>query len=263
MIPLKQAAKRNKPRAKSVTFREITPTKSQADDLAVIYLEVVRHWRDVSARILAVYDPPALTVDTAPEIEAELARAQTQASALIVALTPRVRRWTDLLALWHTRKWSANVQAATGVSIAVFLSSAAIADEMTASLAWNVSLIRNVSDQTRDRIANIVWSGWRERRPRRDVARELNEAIGLGRRRSINISVDQQTKLSRALDRSRRLEAGLDGFIWRSSHKVHFRPEHQARDGKRYTEKTAPNDRAGDLPFCGCVEVAYLDLSDS
>ena len=163
MIPLKQAVKRTRPRAKSVTFREIVPMKSQADDLAAIYLDVVRHWRDTSARILAVYDPPAMTVDTAPEIEAELARAQAQANALIIALTPRVRRWTDLLAAWHTRKWAANVQAATGVSIAAFLASAPIANDLLASLNWNVALITNVSDQARDRIANIVWAGWRAR----------------------------------------------------------------------------------------------------
>ncbi len=260
MIPLKEAARRNKPRVKSVTFREIVPTKSQADDLAAVYMEVVRHWRDASARILAVYDPPALTTDSPPEIEAELVRAQVQANALIVALTPRVRRWADLLAGWHSRKWAANVQAATGVSIAAFLAVAPIADDLATALNWNVGLIRNVSDQTRDRIANIVWSGWRARTPRNEIARQMNEAVGLGRDRARRIAIDQTTKLSGDLDRSRMLEAGIDTWIWRHSEKKYPRLAHVARNGNRYTWQNAPADIPGELPFCGCKAQAVLDL---
>lgn len=260
MIPLATAAKRNKPRAKSVTFREIVPTKSQADDLAAIYLEVVRHWRNVSERVLAAYDPPALTQDSPPEIEAALTAGQTQANALILALTPRVRRWTDMLAAWHTRKWAANVQAATGVSVAAFLAVAPIADDLATSLAWNVSLIKNVSDQTRDRIANIVWAGWRARTPRNEIARQMNEAVGLGVRRSRFIASDQTVKLSGDLDRSRMLEAGISSWIWRHSEKRYPRPEHVARNGKRYTWQDPPSDTPGELPGCGCKSQAVLDL---
>lgn len=260
MIDLKQAARANKPRSRTITFREIIPTKSQADDLAAIYLDVVRHWRDVSARILAVYDPPALTVDSPPEIEAELARAQLQANALIVALTPRVRRWTDLLAAWHTRKWGANAQAATGVSIAAFLTLGAVSDDLTTALNWNAGLIRNVSDQARDRIANIVWAGWRARTPRNEIAKRLNEAVGLGRDRARRIAIDQTTKLAGDLDRSRMLEAGIDSWIWRHSEKKYPRPEHVARNGNRYTWQNAPADIPGELPFCGCKAQAVLDF---
>lgn len=260
MIPLKEAAKQNRPRVRSVTFREIVPTKAQADDLAVIYLEVVRLWRDAGERILAVYDPPAITVDSPPEIEAELLAAQSNANALILALTPRVRRWTELLAGWHSRKWAANVQAATGVSLAVFLNVAPIADDLASSLAWNISLIRNVSDQTRDRIGNIVWAGWQARTPRNVIARQINEAVGLGRARARRIAIDQTTKLAAALDTSRMLEAGIDSWIWRHSGKQHPRLDHLARNGSRYTYKTAPADLPGELPFCGCKKQAYLDL---
>ena len=260
MIPLAAAVKRTRPRTKSVTFREIVPTQVQSDSLAAIYLEIIRYWRDQSERILAVYDPPAITVDSPPEIEAALTQAQTGANALIVSLTPRIRSWAAFLAAWHTRKWSANVASATGVSIAAFLSSAAISDDLVSSLNWNVGLIRNVSDQARDRIANIVWAGWRARTPRRDIAKQINEAVGLGRDRSRRVAIDQTTKLSGSLDRSRMLEAGISDWIWRSSHKVHFRPEHQARDGKEYSWADPPADSPGELPFCGCRAQSLLKL---
>ena len=260
MIPLATATKRNKPRAKSVTFREIVPMKSQADDLALIYLDVVKHWRDVSARVLAAYDPPALTQDSPPEIEAALTTGQAQANALILALTPRVRRWTDLISAWHARKWAANVQAATGVSIAAFLAVAPIADDLATSLAWNVSLIKNVSDQTRDRIANIVWAGWRARTPRNEIARQMNEAVGLGRARSRRIAIDQTSKLSAQLDTSRMLEAGISTWEWVHSGKLHPRPEHVARNGNIYTYENAPEDLPGEKPFCGCKKRSILYL---
>lgn len=260
MIPLAEITRRQKPRAKSVRFRLIEPTKSQSDDLAAIYIQVVNHWRAVAIEVLNRYDPPALVTDSPPEITAALNRGQAAADTLILALTPRVSSWIDRLAVWHRRKWVANVLAGTGVSIDAFLSSAAIADDVAAALAWNVQLIRNVSDQTRDRISNSVWAGWRARTPRREIAREINAALGLGRDRSLRIAVDQTTKLSGALDTARRLEAGLDEWIWRHSRKAHPRPEHVARDGKVYSTKNPPPDMPGEEPFCGCKGQAYLRL---
>ena len=261
MIPLKEAVRRNRPRVQSVTFREITPTKAQSDTLAAIYLDVVRLWRDVGARVLTVYDPPALTTATQPEIDAVLTQGQNAANALTASLSIRLDGWAAALAAWHSRKWAANVLAASGVRIDGFLSNAMIADDLAASLNWNKSLIRNVSDQTRDRIANIVWSGWRARTPRNVIARQINEAVGLGVKRARRVAIDQTTKLSAALDTSRMLEAGLDEWIWRHSGKAHPRLDHLARNGKRYTYKTAPDDLPGELPFCGCKKQAYLDLS--
>lgn len=261
MIPLKEAVRRNRPRVQTVTFREIAPTKAQSDTLAAIYLDVVRLWRDVGARVLTVYDPPALTTDTQPEIDAVLTQGQNAANALTASLSIRLDGWAAALAAWHSRKWAANVLAASGVRIDGFLSNAMIADDLAASLNWNKSLIRNVSDQTRDRIANIVWSGWRARTPRNVIARQINEAVGMGVKRARRVAIDQTTKLSAALDTSRMLEAGLDEWIWRHSGKAHPRLDHLARNGKRYTYKTAPDDLPGELPFCGCKKQAYMDLS--
>jgi SPP1 gp7 family putative phage head morphogenesis protein len=261
VIPLKDFTRRTRPRAKSITLREIVPTKAQSDDLAAIYLAIVRHWRDVGANVLAVYDPPAITTDSPPEIESALAQGQRTADALIIALSARTSSWIDRLALWHTRRWGANVLSGTGVSIDAWLTNAAIADDMAASLAWNTGLIRNVSDQARDRISNAVWAGYRARTPRRDIARAINEAVGLGRDRARRIAVDQTTKLAGAMDRSRMLEAGLNDWLWRHSGKAHPRQDHVARNGKRYTWQNPPADIPGELPFCGCKAQGVVDLS--
>ena len=87
-----------------------------------------------------------------------------------------------------------------------------------------------------------------------------NRAPRTGRARSQRIASDQLTKLNSSLASERRRQAGLDEWEWKSSHKLHFRPEHAARDGKVYSDATAPNDLPGQLPFCGCRELAVLNF---
>lgn len=40
--------------------------------------------------------------------------------------------------------------------------------------------------------------------------------------------------------------------------KLHPRLDHQARNGKEYTDATAPQDLPGRLPFCGCGSQAVV-----
>lgn len=258
MIDLKEIVA---PRKRPIEFREIVPTKTQADELAAIYLRVVRLWRDAGARIVAAYDPPPITTtnDGVTEIEAELAATSTTVNAVIVSLTADVDGWINRLARWHTRRWADRVKTGTGVTIDMFLTTRAIEAELKASLAWNTSLIRNVSDQVRDRISNIVWAGWRAGTPRREIAKQINEAVGLGRKRSMRVAVDQTTKLAADLDRARMLESGIQDWVWVHSRKTHPRMDHVRRNGNEYNWITnRPPDLPGQLPFCGCKARAIL-----
>jgi uncharacterized protein with gpF-like domain len=75
------------------------------------------------------------------------------------------------------------------------------------------------------------------------------------RKRALRIGVDQVDRTVPAFDRARREAAGLGRFVWHHSpHVVHPRPEHVARDGRIYTQRNAPNDRAGVLFGCQCWE---------
>src|SRR5690606_24088175 len=148
------------------------------------------------------------TNDGVTETEAEISAATAQANTVIVTLTAEVEGWVSRMMRWHRNKWSDNVRSKTGVTIDQFLTNRAVEAELRASLAWNVALIRNVSDQARDRMANIVWAGWRNGTPRREIAKQINEAVALGVKRSRRVAIDQATKLAADLDRARMLEAG-------------------------------------------------------
>lgn len=251
MIPLKEATG---PLKKEVLLREIVPTKVQSDELARLYLRVVRSWRDSAASILAGYNPTlGLVADTVSEVEAEIAAAEARANAIILALQYPVSDWAQRFSSWHSRRFSANVAAGTGVKIDQFLSSQAIAEELRLSLAWNIDLITNVSQSMKQRIANIVWAGWKANLPRAEIARQINRAVGIERKRSLRIAVDQTTKLAGDLDRARMLEAGITDWVWVHSRKAHPREDHVARNGKEYNWiSNRPPDVPGELPFCGC-----------
>jgi uncharacterized protein with gpF-like domain len=57
-------------------------------------------------------------------------------------------------------------------------------------------------------------------------------------------------------------QAGIDEFEWVHSGKVHFRPWHRARNGKRFKleGEIPPDDMPGIPIFCGCRKRAVLPL---
>ena len=252
---------------RSIAIRPIAPTQALASDLAAIHLRVVKAWGQAVPVILAEYERSlpvndairdAALNDSIADIAAAIDGVQAELSRLFLMLTPALRDWTLRVEKWHRGKWRGAVLSATGVDLDTMLTVAGQPQAVSDILAWNTALIRDVSDQTRQRIANIVFGGFQQRRAARDVAREMNEAVGLGRARSLRIASDQATKLAAALDGERMQEAGIDKWKWRWSHKRHGRAEHIRRDGKLYTFATAPEDLPGTLPFCGCRKQAVL-----
>lgn len=275
---LAQIARRAGDNRGSVTLRTIEPTKTLSDDLARIYLRVVRLWRqEASDRLLPAYvtelnrlrsqdaQPLGATRfarDEAPDLERQIAAAEAQAAAVTAALAVDLNEWLFRSEEWHADKFTASVQAGTGVDVEALLNPQAVRDAIDAALAENVGLIKSVSDQTRLRISEIIWRGYQARTPRRTIAKEINEALSLGRKRSLRIAVDQTTKLGAALDRARQQEAGIDKFRWQHSGKVHYRPEHKRRDGKlfKWSSSIARTDPPGQKPFCGCKAAPVLDV---
>lgn len=263
-----QGVKRSKP------LPNIVPTNAQRIRLRRLYLQVVNAWiTGARDRLLPTYNP-SLT-DDVPEFEqAEAALAQ-EISVLVANLTfagGALNAWAVDLEDWHRNRVIAGALSAANVDISTRLSPFDVRQTVQEAVAWNTSLIRNVSDDMRQRISNVFFAGFRNGTPPRELGREIAKVAGIGRRRANNIAADQTTKLSAALSRARGAEMEIHEIVWRSSHKVNYRPEHLARDGKHYAMTTAdarrlglrppPQDRAGDLPNCGCTEQFWLRLED-
>lgn len=273
---LSQMARRAGKR-RDITLRPIVPTASQATDLAAIMAPAWQTWQQNIERILAGYDPPplptadALTLDTADQVQSAINSVASEFLTVLVArITPALRRWTITAELRHRSRWSAAVKAGTGVEIDMLLSAQEVSETLEVFMARNVALVRNISDQAQARISDAVFRGYQERRPVREVAKEIREATGMGRTRAVAVAADQSSKLSGALDTERMAGAGLDFAKWRHSAKRFPRQDHLARDGKIYNIKTGKerdgdgsvpaDDRPGMRPWCGCRFQAWIPL---
>ena len=265
------ATRAQKRKRKFVSLRDIAPPTILASDLfAAAYKPVVALWTRYAERIAAEYERSlsALTTDAPVDIQALLDEAGSELERLFIILDAALRDFSLKTERWHRKRWVGAVLSATGVSLETILGPEDMRAPLESWLAWNTELVRDVSAQTRQKISNAVFSGLQSRAPARDVAKQISEATGLARDRSLRIASDQLSKLSGALADERRREAGLDVWRWRWSHKKNGRAEHIARDGGLYTDnpalvgkkvggeviRAAPErgDRPSQKPYCGC-----------
>jgi SPP1 gp7 family putative phage head morphogenesis protein len=270
-IDLKWQVKATGYRKTDVELPQIEPTKAQRDELARIYLTVVRVWRaGVKERIFPAYKQALaeqiaadkLLRDRVGTVEAEIEAVDGEAVRAVLSFRGLFRAWATRLQLWHMRRFIATLTYATKVDLSTQMHAGDVTETLDDVLARNVALVRNVSDQARGRISDIVYRGLQNRTPARQVAKELREALNMSRDRSLRIAIDQTQKLSSALDRDRQLQVGMTEFEWRHSGKKHYRPEHLARNGKVYSwnSEVAKNDPPGSAPFCGCKAKGILRL---
>ncbi|WMT90141.1 phage minor head protein [Pelagibacterium sp. H642] len=270
-IDLASQAKAAGVKRKRIEMREIVPTKAQTDDLARIYMRTVRVWATgARERILPAYRrsleqqraSDGITLDRAGDVEVEISAVENEAVRTSFTFRGLFQVWMETLQLWHMRKVVSDLRYATNVDLSTQLHAGDVQETLEDILARNVALVRDVSDQARGRISDIVFRGLQNRTPAREVAKEISEAIGMSRRRVLNIASDQTQKLSASLDRDRQLQLGMTSFEWRHSGKRHYRPEHLARDGKvfAWSSEVGRSDPPGYAPFCGCKAKGVLEI---
>ncbi len=251
-------------RKRPTTLRPIIPTASQALDLSEIYQPALDIWAQAKDSILAGYTvtTDSLTVDSPSDISREIDKAASEFDRLVLSFSVNARRWAVKVEQWHRSQWAGSVLAGTQIDLKALLTSAPVAETVDAFIARNVALVRDVSAQAQSRISDAVFRGYQNRTPVREVAKQIDEAVGLGRQRAVRIASDQSKKISAALDRERQAEAGIDQFKWRHSGKLHPRLDHKARDGIIYAWADPPSELPGELPWCGCRAQAYIPLMD-
>lgn len=254
-----------RPSKRPITLPPIITTKAQADDLAAIYMHVVRGWQEATPGIVAAYEVElarVLQTDAPDALGAAIDGAGAQIQRLVLMLTPSLRDWALRVETWHEGKFERGVLAGSGVDLSAMIGPGEVQDTVETVIARNVALVKDVSAQAQARISDAVFRGLQQRTLPREVAKEIREATGMARSRSIRIAQDQAVKLASALDAERQRQAGLDHWKWKHSGKLHPRLEHKARDGNVYTDETAPKDLPGQLPFCGCVRQGIIVFDD-
>lgn len=268
------------PRRSQIVIRDIVPPQTLATNLYLsVYKPVVDAWSRAAERVIAEYertfsalaDAALISVpsseggnikltDSPADLQAALDAAGSDMERLFIILDAALRDWAVQTERWQREKWRGAILSATGVDLGTMLGPEDVRQTLEATIAWNTSLVRDVSAEARRRIGNAVFAGLNQRKPAHEVAKEIREAVAMTRRRSINIASDQLSKLTSALASERRREASIDRWKWRHSGKLHPRKVHLARNGHIYDDSDAPEDLPGRLPFCGCREQAVIDL---
>jgi hypothetical protein len=253
---LAQMTATKRPSGRPIDLPPIVTTTAQANDLAKIYMQVVNAWKEAATGITEAYATELeriLTTDSPDQVRTGIDGVADSLQRLVLQLTPATRDWAFRIEDWHRGKWERGVLSTTGIDLSTMIGPLDARDTIEASVARNVSLVRDVSEETRRRITDAVFRGFQQRTPAKEVGKEITEAVGMARRRANRIAADQTVKLGSALDAERQRQAGLDHWKWRHSGKLHPRLDHKARDGNVYTDENAPKDLPGQLPYCGCV----------
>jgi hypothetical protein len=272
---LAQMARRTGLRRKVVVFRPIITTTAQATDLAAISHRILAPWYGAAQRITEAYDRELSRIVTHDDLNALISlisEISDDVERLVLELTPSLRDWAFRIERWHRDKWRSTVLAGANVDVGYLIGPSDAQEPISAFLARNVALIRDISAQARGRISDAVFRGLQARTPAREVGKTIVEATGMARVRANRVAADQAVKLAAALDAQRQREAGLTVWRWRHSAKLHPRKFHLARDGNLYADDGAdrgrlangddvlepPEDEPGELPFCGCVRQGVL-----
>lgn len=260
---LRAMARRAKPglRRKRIVLRDIVPPATLATDLYLSsFRPIVALWSARIPAIMAAYEQTlsTMTTDSPADVQREIEAGEGAFSRIFLELTAGLRRWAMRTEAWQRGKWRGAALSATGVEVGTLIGPEDVRDTIENVIARNVGLIKDVSQQAQSRITGAVFRGLNQRLPARDVAAEIRGAVAMSQRRAIGIASHQLSDISNRLADERRREAGLDTWMWIHSAKRFPREVHLARNGKEYTDETAPADRPGSLPYCGCRSRAVL-----
>lgn len=199
--------------------------------------------------------------DSIEDIDRLISLIVTQSQHVMVRLEARVRGWGKSMDTRHERDFVGGVLTSTKIDIATQLHPAMAERTVGHYVTWSTSLIRDVGDEARRRLANAVLEGVRTRTPPRELARVIQGIEDMSYRRAKNIAADQSNKLNAALGRARQQEAGITAFTWIHSGAAHPRVWHLERDGDVFQwddNDIDPGDYPGEPPFCGCVAQATI-----
>lgn len=265
------------PRRSVIPIRPIKAPALRASELyGAAYADLVKLWASAEPAIIDAYARTLseMTTDAPGDVAVQIGAVENLAGALALTIRIRLENWARRLEVWHRGRWRANVLTATGVDLATLISPGDARTTIETAIERNVELVKSVSDQARQRIADSVFRGFQRRAEPREVAKEIREAVAMARRRAINIAADQTTTLASQLDQERRRQAGIDSWFWVSSGKAHPREEHRARNGNLYSEsadrvgqqyegqkilKPPPADDLPGVPIhCGCTSRSCL-----
>jgi len=201
----------------------------------------------------------ALVIDADESVMAEF---EATRRSLLETVKDMVRRILWLETDRHTRKWAAAVKKALGVDIAAIIRAEDLQGPLGRMTDWSVSLITNLSDEVRSKVASAVQSAMVQGQDRNSLATALRNVFEVSKRRAALIARDQLAKANSLFNQFRHQQAGIEEYSWSTSADERVRPLHRSLEGNvyRYGEKTGAEEGLppGQPINCRCVALAIV-----
>lgn len=242
---------------RTAKFVAIEPPMTLENELAVIYMDSVRAWREGIVRELipSYVQPSAIATDATPaETASIIGRIAAQADQTLIYQTAKLGRWVRRVGDWNGEKIISAAKSATGVEVRPYMRLIDIQDQLDEAIRLNVSMIRTINADTRSRIENIMADALVNRRNKKYVTKALSDALGISQRRARRVAGDQLHKLNIGLTSIRNQELGIAKFQWVTRRDDKVRHLHREYSQKIYRWDKPPSDGLPGFPInCRCV----------
>lgn len=259
----------------------VLKSTSAALSLEIAYRRILERWIEQMHESV-VYWLKASYKANEPEIAA-IAQDAVPAKELQTAVKKLARRWgrnfdraAPRLADWFTTKASMRSDAKLkkilrdgGFSVK-FKMTKAQRDIIHATVNQNVALIKSIPKQYFTEVEGLVMRSVQTGRDLDGLVKDLLKRYNITHKRAKLIALDQNNKVTSALNRSRQMELGLTHAIWMHSHAGKTpRPTHVKMHGKKYSLAKGMWDshekkwvHPGELIRCRCTQRPVVEGFD-
>lgn len=108
-------------------------------------------------------------------------------------------------------------------------------------------------------VQSVLLEGLERGQSPAQMAASLRERASVSRSRALTIVRTETARAMSAGNRAAQEEAGITEFIWRATKDSRTRPEHRARDGKKYRWDNPPGGELPGEPInCRCTALAVI-----
>lgn len=169
-----------------------------------------------------------------------------------------IRDFGQRTAAYQGSELQRQIRSALGVEVP--LSDPRYGDRLRAWTLENVGLIKSIPSDALGSVERLVVAGVNTGRRWEDLAQKIEDRFAVSRSRAALIARDQIGKFYGSVQRARQTNLGITHYTWRTSLDERVRPEHAAREGKRFAWNDPPEDGHPGHPInCRCT--AEPDLS--
>ena len=229
-------------------------TLAQERQFLAILARVVTFWRGQIRQL-----EPTFTFDAMPEPR-QIEAAGAEANLMVAALIRDLQEWAARSAGWVALNWVQRVRAETGVDLSLLATSQEGNAAVRAAVEWAVALIRDLNDQTRNRLVGALADITARGVPQKEAAEIVRGVLQSSRRRAELIASDQTQKIVAKLNKAQQLEAGVTKYVWNHSFLPNARRHHVERQGNVYQWAKPPRGgHPGTEINCRCTAAALPD----